>query len=764
MTLINFRSPTSDRVEELPPDRPTETPRFDLNALIALIRRRARPMIIGVLLGGCLGLAYLLTTPKSYTAETELLIDSKRVQTSTSALDTAGLADLALDTGAVDSQVEILRSRKVAEAVIASFGTRAAETFADRPSLVAQVRGWLRPGAWIGGSEPVSPEKARQRQLDGWVDYLGDNLGIKRVGRTYVLAISFTATDAERASAITNAFARAYLDDQLDANYEITRRASDWMQTRLTELRQKSLETDRAVQQFRGAKNLLSTNKDGTLVNQQQLSEISSQLVEARGTTAQAQAKFDRIRHIRDTGDMGAAVSEALGSAVITELRNKYLAASKNATQLAGRLGNDHESVRRLQGEMAEYQRQIFAELGRIAESYKSELDIALARQKSLEASLAGQVGISADANQDMVTLRELEREADSYKNLYQTMLERYQETLQKQSFPMSEARVLTVASAPNGASAPRTLLVLVLALGVGGVLGAAWAAFRELTDRGFRTSAQVTEALGLEFLGMLPAVPARRLAKVAPLPIDGPLKTPAMMRYATSAPLSGFAETLRAAKVAADIALGEKRPKVIGLVSVLPNEGKSTVAKNFASLLCHLGLRTLLIDGDLRNPGLTRSIVDQTAGGLLEVLTQGVPYQDFLLGEPETGLHILPASTGQRLTHTGDLLASRAMARFLAQVATDYDYVIFDLPPLGPVVDVRAAAKYFDAFVFLVEWGRTSRDVVTTTLRRDAAIYQKTLGVILNKVDDKALTLYESHGSKDYYTNQYKAYYRDRP
>lgn len=763
MTLINFRSP-ADRVDDLPPDRPAETPRFDLNALIALIRRRARPMILGVIAGALIGLAYLLTTPKSYTAETELLIDSKRVQTSTSALDTAGLADLALDTGAVDSQVEILHSRKVAEAVIAAFAGREAETFTDRTSLTAQIRSWLRPGAWIGGGETMSAEKAAQRQRDGWVDYLGDNLAIKRVGRTYVLGISFTATDPERAAAIANAFARAYLDDQLDANYEITRRTSDWMQTRLAELRQKSLETDRAVQQFRGAKNLLSTNKEGTLVNQQQLGEISSQLVEARGATAQAQAKYDRLRAIRDSGDMDAAVSESLGSAVITELRNKYLVAAKNAAQLSARLGNEHESVRRLNGEMEEYRRQIFAELGRIAESAKSEVDIATARQKSLEAALDGQAGLSATANQDMVTLRELEREADSYKNLYQTMLERYQETLQKQSFPMSEARVLTVASAPNGASAPRSLVVLALALAIGGVIGAAFAAFRELTDRGFRTSAQVTEALGLEFLGMLPAVGERRLAKLGPAAPESGLKTPAMMRYAVSAPLSGFAETLRAAKVAADIALGDKRPKVIGLVSVLPDEGKSTIAKNFASLLCHLGLRTLLIDGDLRNPGLTRDIVAAPAGGLLEVLTQGAPYTDYLIGEPETGLHILPASTGQRLTHTSELLASRAMARFLAQVGADYDYIIFDLPPLGPVVDVRAAAKYFDGFVFVVEWGRTARDVVSTTLRRDVAIYQKTLGVILNKVDAKALALYESHGSKDYYYSQYKAYYRDRP
>ncbi|MBP0650347.1 hypothetical protein J8J40_25200, partial [Mycobacterium tuberculosis] len=105
-----------------------------------------------------------------------------------------------------------------------------------------------------------------------------------------------------------------------------------------------------------------------------------------------------------------------------------------------------------------------------------------------------------------------------------------------------------------------------------------------------------VTDELGLEFLGMLPAVPTQTLRRVPPAPKGGAVQGVALMRYAVSAPLSGFSETLRAAKVAADIALGDKRPKVIGLVSVLPNEGKSTVAKNFASLLCHLGARTLLI------------------------------------------------------------------------------------------------------------------------------------------------------------------------
>jgi succinoglycan biosynthesis transport protein ExoP len=258
--------------------------------------------------------------------------------------------------------------------------------------------------------------------------------------------------------------------------------------------------------------------------------------------------------------------------------------------------------------------------------------------------------------------------------------------------------------------------------------------------------------------------VTQRQLDKVPPASANCPFTVSAMMRYSHTVALSGFAETMRSAKVGIDIALGDKKPKIIGIISVLPHEGKSTTAKNLASMMAHLGARALLIDGDLRNPSLTRELSPEARGGLLEVLTEGAEYRSFVQTEPDTKLDILLAKVGRQLTHTSELIASRAMGRFLADAGQDYDYIIIDLPPLGPVVDVRAAAKHFDGFIVVAEWGKTPRDVVATTLLSDANVYDKCIGVILNKVDQKALALYQGYGAKEYYYGQYRAYYRERP
>jgi len=233
------------------------------------------------------------------------------------------------------------------------------------------------------------------------------------------------------------------------------------------------------------------------------------------------------------------------------------------------------------------------------------------------------------------------------------------------------------------------------------------------------------------------------------------------LQRYSIDHPLSGFSETLRSIKVAADLSLADRKPKIIGVISVLPNEGKSTVSKNFASLLAHLGANTLLIDGDLRNAGLTRTLAAHADAGILEAIRGDRALRDLLLLEPDSGLSFLPAVIRKRVQHTSEVLSSPGMRSVLIEAAKDFDYIVVDLPPLAPVVDVRAAASMFDAFIFVIEWGRTARPMVQTMLAADQPIYDKCLGAVFNKVQFGKLNLYESHGSKDYYYGRYSKYYR---
>jgi polysaccharide biosynthesis transport protein len=329
----------------------------------------------------------------------------------------------------------------------------------------------------------------------------------------------------------------------------------------------------------------------------------------------------------------------------------------------------------------------------------------------------------------------------------------------------MTEARVITAASRPSIPSYPKRVLILAFSLVFGCMVGTGIGALREYRDRVFRVASQVREELGLEFLGMLQvvdqAVNHKKLTAEQRAAKQLQLKD-SLQRYTIDHPLSSFSETLRSIKVAADLALSDRKPKIIGVISVLPGEGKSTVSKNFASLLAHLGAKTILIDADLRNPGLTRAVAPHADVGILEAMRQDRPLRDCLMLEPDSGLFVLPAAVRKRVNHTSEVLSSPAMRGLLDDAGKYFDYIVVDLPPLGPVVDVRAAASMFDAFVFVVEWGRTARIMVQTILAADEAIYDKCLGVVFNKVQMNKINLYESYGSKDYYYGRYSKYYRN--
>ena len=231
-------------------------------------------------------------------------------------------------------------------------------------------------------------------------------------------------------------------------------------------------------------------------------------------------------------------------------------------------------------------------------------------------------------------------------------------------------------------------------------------------------------------------------------------------MRYAIDNPVSAFAETLRAAQVAADHALRERSPKVIGLVSLLPNEGKSTVAKNFASLLALQGASTLLVDADTRNPALTRAMGYGRGHGSQTGTSALPPLAKLVRREPDTGLLILPCLYGRDDPRVAEGLTAMTFRTLMQSSDRSFDYIVVDLPPIGPVVSARGLAAALDAFILVVEWGSTSRGAVRAALARHQMISEKLLGAILNKVDMKKLKVYEHFGSDGYYNQHYESYY----
>jgi succinoglycan biosynthesis transport protein ExoP len=742
-----------------PEPRNEEAPELDMDGLIAIVRRQWRVVALCIAVFVALGIGYLLTAVPRYTARTSVLIDRGNRQVVEQLSTIGGVLD---DEASVLSQVELLRSETIGLSAVDKLKlSDDPEFMAGRRSLllaaVSDIRSILDIRRWLGGGE-VRFDQIEAKRRQALANLLG-NMKVSRVGRSYVLEISFTAPSPRLAAAVAGAIADAYLTDKLDAKYDATRRAGTWLQERIEELRQRSLESDLAVQRFRAANGLVVANDK--LVSDQQLTEMNSALIVARADTAGARARSERIEAIIASGERDAIVTDALDSSVISSLREKYLDSSKREAEISRRLGPDHIQAARLRQDMAEYDRLMFDEIRRIARSYQSELEVARSRERQIMQGVRNATDISVTAGETQVQLRELERAAETYRNLYQAFLQRYQEAVQQQSFPVTEARIISRAAPPTGASEPRLSLVLALCLALGCGVGGAVGAFREFRDRFFRTGEQVRDILGLEYLGSVPLVQPQTGSRPLTEPVKGEIyRKNELSGFATEHPSSAFAETLRSARIAADVQI-DRPHKVIGIVSMLPGEGKSTIAVNFAQALAG-SARTLLIDADLRNPGATRALGLHAEEGLLEVLLEGQTPASAMLIDPETGLRFLPVVAKRRTPHSSELLASAAMARLLAQMAGDFDYIVLDLPPLGPVVDARAIAPRVDGFIMVVEWGETSRKAVKDTLNAEPQIAGRCLGVILNKVDAARMKLYEGYGSSDYYASRYTQYYHE--
>jgi polysaccharide biosynthesis transport protein len=224
------------------------------------------------------------------------------------------------------------------------------------------------------------------------------------------------------------------------------------------------------------------------------------------------------------------------------------------------------------------------------------------------------------------------------------------------------------------------------------------------------------------------------------------------------NAPFSRFSESIRAVKVAADTNIMREN-KTIGITSSLPNEGKSTVALSLATVISQGGGRAILVDCDLRNPALSLMLAPDAKAGLLEIITGKATVDDVLWREPVTGLAFLPTALTTRVAHSSDILASKETRSLFDQLREMYDYVIVDLSPLAPVVDVRVMTPVVDSFLFVVEWGQTKIEVARHALINARGVCDNLLGIVLNKADMKTFSRY-ADGHDTYYNNSYYSRY----
>lgn len=454
------------------------TPAERLASFRSFVRRQWPIIAFVALLTNALAIVYVITTAPSYTAQTLMMIDTGRPQI----LQQQGFGDPVVDSGLVDSQVEILKSAKISLAVIKELH------LAEDPEFVSRGSGLLRTltgliSSFCGSSEPKSEFQLTRCSAE----VFADKLTVRQIGLTYIIQISFRSLNPDRAAQIANAIANAYLTDQLEAKLQATRGAGAWLQDRIRDLRTQASTAQRAVVEFKAKNNIVDTGTKGQLMDEQLAAEINSQLVIARARTSEAQARLDRIEAVlrADAPDVtaDATVADLLKNDVIINLRSQYFVLANREADLSARYGSDHLATVRLRNQMREVRNSIVDELRRIAETYKSDYEIAKQHEESIQKELAQAVLQSQVTNKAEVALRELESNAQTYRSLYDNFLQRYTESVQQQSFPITEARVVMAAFPPTEKSHPKTFAILAAGGMAGLMLGLGIAWLRDLSN-----------------------------------------------------------------------------------------------------------------------------------------------------------------------------------------------------------------------------------------------------------------------------------------
>ena len=715
-----------------------------LRDVVAFGRRNLLLIALFTAAAVALAVYYVVTATPAYTATVRLYIDPEQVRIASS----SSTGDDNLGASEIESQVEIVRSEAIAASVIRDFDLARNPLFLEEPSIVQRARAWARTLLL-----PPRPEEELTRDglLERAMNVFYSRLSVHRVGQSYVIQISYRSRDPVRAARIANATARAYIEASLAAKSGAAERGSRWLETRLAELSEKAKAAAASVAAFRAENELFEASTIASL-EQQQLSGISTQLLEARSQSAEHAARLATIDKLLAASDLAeVTVGDVLRNPTIARLRGEIVAARTAHREAVERYGADSPPARTAARAADELSTGIRDELGRIRQSYDADLKVSRTRERSVAAELARIKAVSGERSQAHVELAELESRANTYRRVYETVLQQFEAAVQKASFPVSDARIVTPATVPFSKSHPKSGLVVAMAAVLGAMSGLGVALIRQSLDRRIGGAGRLLREARVTLLGGVPRT--RRVPRVVPVPAgaaatpthgaDAPthrVDTPTHRVEAApgGAGRSPFLHALRGVKASVDLALPETGARVIGVTSMLPGEGRTTLAGHLALLYAAEGARTLLVEADPDG----RSFLQPARAGRRETSLTHRPARGpdaYGAGSVATSGRTLEVRPAAALAPGGPAaLALPGLALLKPQLRAlreRHDMIVLDLPALERTADTRALSAQLDGLVVVCRYRKVKIDALVAALAGFGAARRKLLGVVVNRV-----------------------------
>lgn len=736
---------------------------FELRALFLSIWRRKLVIIVCVVLATVVGWLAVSQMRPSYTATASVLFTG----------DKSRIIDLGNGVTAQDpardslqNEIEILNSTSLMNRVVEKLQLERDPEF--NRALRSEVTPMEALGAWLsewaaqarsiltdlGVMSPPSPilqdpEMEASVLRRAVIARAQSAIALEPVKDSRVMRISATADDPKTAARLVNTLVDEFIVGQLEARLDSTREATSWLSTRVDELRQQVQTLERKVQVARAR--VAEETGQSVDITRQQLQSMNSALATAQAERSAAEAKLQRLEAELESGGDLSTVPEIRRSEIIGELRQQQARLRAQETSLAASVSEDHPVRSQLRRRIAEIETSIREEAQRIAATLRNEVEGARANEAALKAEVKELEELMEVQSRSDIQLRQLEREAEASRVLYENFLSRLKETSEQANLQEAEARVLSPAEPPLMPDARSRRLIIAGSAASGLVLGIALVFLLEALNNTFRGAPEIEMATGLRVIGSLPAV-GRRIHRQK------------VVKRLQEKPRSSLAEAVRNLRTSIFLASIDEPPKTVMITSAVPREGKSTASMLLALTTQQMGKSAIIVDCDLRMPSLT-ALFDHgdEKPGLLSVLEGEATWEEAIRIEESTGLHALMARTADTKigVNSADVLSSKRFQNLIRTLEETYELVILDTPPVLAVTDARVISSLADAVIFAVKWDSTPRGAVLEGLKELQSVGAPLSGIALTMVNESKAAQYSYEGY-GYYRGRAQDYYRE--
>ncbi|KEA64212.1 Capsular polysaccharide synthesis enzyme CpsD, exopolysaccharide synthesis [Marinobacterium lacunae] len=716
---------------------------IDLLQLWQTIWRRKWSIITLTLVVMMLAALVVLSVTPIYKGVSTLLIEQK-------AAKAVSIEDIyGLDGGSneyLQTQFELLKSRELAERVVRELNLTTHPELDPRqqPEPLIDISGMLKSfdiRKWLPIATPAdfeaSDELTEAQIFDRVVLAFMERTTISPVMKTQLVKVEVEMADAALAAQAANALANAYIESQLEAKLDMTQTATNWMNERLSTLKSKLQESERNLQAFREAENLVDL-EGVTTVAGGELSQTGDRLIDARRSRAEAESQYRQVASMKSAGwERLATVPAVLSNPLVQQFKAEEGRARSKVQELSRRYGPKHPKMISANTELSAASANLRSQVEQVVASIEREYQLATANERSLQGSFNRNKEQIQDIKRKEFKLRELQREVDSNRSLYDTFMTRLKETSATSDFEAVNARIVDPAVVPEDPVKPKKSLIVAIAGLLAMMAGIGMVLLLEFLNNTFKSTEDVEGKLNLPVLGILPMLKGKQRTDVARMVLNDGDKA--------------FTESIRTIRTGVVLSGLDNPHKVLVVTSSIPGEGKSSVAANLAFAMAQME-KVLLIDADMRRPTVAKNFEFPVGTPGLANLVAGTAKLEDCIKSVEGDVDIISAGTVP--PNPLELLSSQRFAKALQVLESRYDRIIIDSPPTQAVSDALVLSTHANALIYVIKSESTAIPLakrgVGQLLQNNAPV----TGVVLNQVDVKKAKKYGYNygGYYDYY------------